>query len=209
MKRKPRSAQPHAGKIARFPAICLLVAAILTLAAQAKGCARPVPKPAGKAPLSTATAPETFDRAVLEEVNFLRCQAGLGPVRPDPALLRAASGHSGWMAGAGRMDHTSDLPGRRDLGQRLKAVGAVLARAGAENIAMFRGIGMAGSPCPAAPPPPQVAEAARRVVAMWRDSPPHRANMLHPGVDRAGAAVALSVRSGTCGTVYMTLVLAG
>lgn len=108
-------------------------------------------------------APDRVERRVIEALSHARASHGLPPLRPHRALHRVADVHSRRMARAGRLAH-----GR--WWQRLRPVAR--GRAG-ETIAVVGGRGR---------------RLARRVVAMWMASPPHRAILLDPGVRRIGVA---------------------
>jgi len=108
------------------------------------------------------------DQDLLAEINAFRARSGRGPLVLEARLSRAALMHSQDMLATNRMAHRGS--DGSDTDQRLARVGyAWLAYR--ENIA-------AGLSDP------------RRVVAMWIDSPPHRANMLTPQVSQMGAGYA-------------------
>ena len=106
----------------------------------------------------------------------------LGAVTVDPELMKAAETQAMAMAKRNKLDH--DVAGR--LGKRLNAAGYPAAVA-VENIS-------AGYHT--------LAEA----FSGWRDSPPHRANMLHKGVTRLG--IAATYAPGTKYKVFWALILA-
>lgn len=115
-------------------------------------------------------------------ISGYRANNGLGPVTVDPELMKIAETQSMAMAKRNKMDH--DIAGT--LPKRLAAAGypATLA---VENI----GAGYH-----------TLAEA----FSGWRDSPPHRANMLKSGVTKLG--IAASYAPDTKYKVFWTLVLA-
>lgn len=115
---------------------------------------------------------ESLEASVLAEINVVRARHGLGPLRASSALEAAASSHSQAMVRRGFFTHES--ADGSDFSLRVKryyqpkgfsrwAVG--------ENLLWYS---------------PQVD--ARRAVAMWLASPPHRANLL----DRDWKEVGLS-----------------
>ena len=93
---------------------------------------------------------------MIERVNALRAQSGLGPVRPNAALERAALAHARDMANRGFFDHRS--PDGRGVGERVRSAGYTWCGV-AENIAL----GQTSIP---------------EAFDSWRTSPGHRANML-------------------------------
>ncbi|WP_319797134.1 CAP domain-containing protein [Nitrobacter sp.] len=115
-------------------------------------------------------------------ISGYRANNGLGPVTVDPELMQVAETQSMAMAKRNKMDH--NVAGT--LPKRLAAAGypATLA---VENI----GAGYH-----------TLAEA----FSGWRDSPPHRANMLKNGVTKLGIAATYAPDSKY--KVFWTLVLA-
>ncbi|MBN8978362.1 MAG: CAP domain-containing protein [Rhizobiales bacterium] len=115
-------------------------------------------------------------------ISGYRRNNGLGAVTVDPELMKAAETQAMAMAKRNKLDH--DVAGA--LGKRLNAAGYPAAVA-VENIS-------AGYHT--------LAEA----FSGWRDSPPHRANMLHKGVTRLG--IAATYAPGTKYKVFWALILA-
>jgi uncharacterized protein YkwD len=115
--------------------------------------------------LVPATALAGMTRAealVLGEMNHLRAEHGLPPLRYDPHLQRAARAHSHEMLMANVFQHGA-------FGTRLSEFD-VQARVAGENIAW--GTGFLGSPA--------------KIVAAWFASPGHRANLLQRSFTRVG-----------------------
>ena len=115
-------------------------------------------------------------------ISGYRQNNGLGAVEVDPELMKAAETQSMAMASRNKLDH--DVKG--SLAKRLNAAGYPAAIA-VENIS-------AGYHT--------LAEA----FSGWRDSPPHRANMLAKGVTKLG--IAASYAPNTKYKVFWTLILA-
>jgi uncharacterized protein YkwD len=115
-------------------------------------------------------------------ISLYRKNNGLGAVAVDPELMKAAEAQSQAMASRNKLDHDVKAP----LPKRLNAAGypATLA---VENVS-------AGYHT--------MAEA----FSGWRDSPPHRANMLQSGVTKMG--IAASYAPNTKYKVFWTLILA-
>ncbi|VIO66323.1 hypothetical protein CI1B_14440 [Bradyrhizobium ivorense] len=107
---------------------------------------------------------------------------GLGTIVVDPDLVRLAEQQSQAMAARNKMDHDVKAP----LGKRLQA-GGYPATVAVENIS-------AGYHT--------LAEA----FSGWRDSPPHKANMLKSGVTKMGIAAVYAPN--TKYKVFWTLILA-
>lgn len=103
--------------------------------------------------------------AVLAEVNRVRAGHGLRPLRRDGRLAQATQRHVGELMRRNVFEHG-------DLAGRLRRAGAAGPRFG-ENLAWGGG-----------------SLAARRVVELWLNSPPHRRNLLRPGWRRVGIGVA-------------------
>lgn len=98
--------------------------------------------------------------------NQARARAGVGQLQWDPALAEAARQHCLLMAREGPIQH--QYSGEPDLTHRAAAVGARFSLI-EENIA--------------------IGPSADEIQNEWLHSPPHRANMLNPDVDRIGTAV--------------------
>jgi uncharacterized protein YkwD len=104
--------------------------------------------------------------AAASMVSGYRKNNGLGTVSVDPVLTQLAEQQARAMAKRDKLDHNAGGP----FAQRMKSSGYAY-KVGAENI----GAGYH-----------TLAEA----FSGWRDSPPHRANMLLKGVTRMGIATA-------------------
>ena len=120
--------------------------------------------------------------AAASMISLYRQNNGLGAVVVDPALMALAENQSTAMAKRNKMDHEVAGP----LGKRLNAAGYP-ATIAVENIS-------AGYHT--------MAEA----FSGWRDSPPHRANMLKTGVTRLG--IAATYAPNTKYKVFWTMILA-
>lgn len=115
-------------------------------------------------------------------ISGYRTNNGLGAVEVDPVLTRAAEAQAEAMAQRNKLDH--NVVG--ELGQRIKRSGYD-ARLAVENIS-------AGYHT--------LAEA----FSGWRDSPPHRENMLRRGVTKMGIAAVYAPN--TKYKVFWALILA-
>jgi uncharacterized protein YkwD len=170
---------PHAS--AR-QAACLL-AALAGLC----GCAvadRPPPSGEPGMYASMAAAEAALDApAAASMISGYRANNSLGAVSLDPELMKLADAQARAMAAKDKLDHNVI----RDFGERLKVAG-YKSTVAAENI----GAGYH-----------TLAEA----FSGWRDSPPHRRNMLLAGASRIGIAAAYAPTSKY--RVYWALILAG
>jgi uncharacterized protein YkwD len=115
-------------------------------------------------------------------ISGYRGNNGLGAVAIDPDLMKLAEEHSRTMAARDKLDHDVG----KAFNQRIRG-GRFDARVAVENVS-------AGYHT--------LAEA----FSGWRDSPPHRANMLNKGVTRMGIAAIYSPKSKY--KVFWTLILA-
>jgi uncharacterized protein YkwD len=120
--------------------------------------------------------------AAASMISGYRGNNGLGPVTLDPELMRLAAEQARLMAAKGKLDHDAGAP----FSERIRKSGFDAAVA-VENI----GAGYH-----------TLAEA----FSGWRDSPPHRANMLNAGVTRMGIAAAYTPKSKY--KVFWSLILA-
>ncbi len=115
--------------------------------------------------VTAPTLPVILDEtAAAAAISRYRAQHGLGPVVVDAGLTRAAAFQAGNNARAGRLSH--DLGGT--FTSRMASAGLARAYA-AENLS-------AGS------------ETFDQVLARWKASPQHNANMLIPQLRRIGVA---------------------
>jgi uncharacterized protein YkwD len=120
--------------------------------------------------------------AAASMISQYRQNNGLGAVAVDPDLVKLAEAQSGAMAAQNKLDHDVRAP----LAKRLSG-GGYPATVAVENVS-------AGYHT--------LAEA----FSGWRDSPPHKANMLKSGVTRLG--IAASYAPNTKYKVFWTLILA-
>jgi uncharacterized protein YkwD len=133
--------------------------------------------------LSMANGGATLDpQAAASMISLYRQNNGLGKVVVDPDLMKLAETQSTAMAGRNKLDHDVKGP----LTRRLGASGYP-ATVAVENVS-------AGYHT--------LAEA----FSGWRDSPPHRANMLSRDVTKLG--IAASYAPNTKYKVFWTLILA-
>ena len=121
-------------------------------------------------------------QAAASMISLYRQNNGLGAVAVDPALMKLAEAQSQAMASRNKLDHDVKAP----LTRRLSAAGYP-ANVAVENVS-------AGYHT--------LAEA----FSGWRDSPPHRENMLKSGVTNLG--IAASYAPNTKYKVFWTLILA-
>ena len=154
-----------------LPAVtrCALVALVVLLALPA-GAAAASCKGADKAPTT-----KTLTRArsiALCLVNRQRAKRGLPKLREDRRLAKAAARHSRDMVRRAYFEHLT--PDGRDPGDRIDDTGYPATTWG-ENIAW--GGGRYATP--------------RRIVALWMDSPGHRANILRRGFRETGMGIAI------------------
>ena len=146
-------------------AALLLGGAAIAVAALV-GCADHNPPP-GQPTIyqSMARADAVLDvNAAQSMISGYRSNNGLGPVTLDPALMQLASEQAHAMAAHDKLDHNVAHP----FADRIKK-SSFDAGVAVENIS-------AGY------------DTLAEAFSGWRDSPPHRANMLNPNVTRMGIA---------------------
>jgi uncharacterized protein YkwD len=146
------------------------------------GCAADVPIEQPSMYFNMAEGARLDAQAAATMISLYRNNNGVGSVVIDPELMKVAEGQSQAMASRNRLDHDVKAP----LPKRLQAVGYP-ATIAVENVS-------AGYHT--------LAEA----FSGWRDSPPHRANMLQGGVTKMG--IAASYAPNTKYKVFWTLILA-
>jgi uncharacterized protein YkwD len=117
--------------------------------------------------------------AAVRLVNAHRAAHGLGPVRSDASLTRAAADQTRAMMAAGFMSHSAG----GEFGARMRAAG--VRGTAAENLGVgYRDVGHA--------------------MQGWQGSSGHNANLLNPRITRIGFA-----RSAGQGRAFYTLIMAG
>jgi uncharacterized protein YkwD len=167
------------------PSVALLLCGVVTSAAALAGCADKS-LPAGEPTFyqNLAQPDVTVDAAAAASmISGYRSNNGLGAVTVDPELMRMAGEQARAMAAHDKMDHDIGRP-FQDRIRNSPFAGSVAV----ENIS-------AGYHT--------LAEA----FSGWRDSPPHRANMLNRGVARMGIAAVYA--PGSKYKVFWALILAG
>jgi uncharacterized protein YkwD len=159
---------------------CALAAAILLAACAAEP--DPSADPSFYRSMASANATPLDAKTAASMISGYRANNGLSPVAIDPELMKAAEAQARAMAARDKLDHSviGELRGR------LQASGFD-AKFAAENI----GAGYH-----------TLAEA----FSGWRDSPPHRQNMLLSGATRMGIAAAYAPNSKY--KVFWALILA-
>jgi uncharacterized protein YkwD len=158
------------------------LAAILVTLSLA-GCASEAPVGTPAMYIDMASPDAKLDPvAAATMISQYRKNNGLGTLEVDPALMKLAEIQAQAMASANKLDHDVRAPLQKRLGgagyKALKAVENV--SAGYHTLA--------------------------EAFSGWRDSPPHRANMLSNGVTKLG--IAASYAPNTKYKVFWTLILA-
>lgn len=119
-------------------------------------------------------------RLIVERSNAFRSSQDRAPLRTEARLTSTAQGFAEYMAQTDRHSHEAD---GRTAEQRVAASGYAYCALG-ENIA-FR-MSSAGF---------RTEELAAEFVEGWKNSPPHRRNLLNPDVSEIGVGVAQSRKS--------------
>lgn len=166
---------------------------------------------------NSSVDPALFDAAVLHFTNQRRCAAGVAPLSADPSLRQAAKLHSEDMARLNFFSHTSPVPGRQQLPDRLKGGGASFMDA-AENIAQRSRLQMISgrsfevrdrATCDFAYDGQKVqshsySSLAKAFVQGWMDSPGHRKNLLDSRYKRLGSGGSFKANERNCGDIVAT-----
>ncbi len=138
---------------------------------------------------AAAVSPTAAEKKVVVLLNKERAKRGLGPVKLNAALTRAARAHSRQMARRGVLTHLSanrDTVAERLIRHGFRRAGYRSWSAG-ENIARARLGTLFATPA--------------GVVRLWMGSQSHRRVILRPGFLSVGVGVAKS----SCGQRYFTL----
>jgi uncharacterized protein YkwD len=146
------------------------------------GCASEAPIEQPSMYFNIAEGAKLDSQAAATMISLYRKNNGLGAVVIDNELMKVAEGQSQAMASRNKLDHDVKAP----LPKRLQSAGYKATMA-VENVS-------AGYHT--------LAEA----FSGWRDSPPHRANMLQMNVTKMG--IAASYAPNTKYKVFWTLILA-
>jgi uncharacterized protein YkwD len=131
-----------------------------------------------------AVAPPRIESALVREMNRVRLTHGRPALRVSKALRRAARPQSAFLLRTDQLTH--DSPDGSPFWKRIVAAGYPRNRWMAENLAYLSGCDTT---------------TARRTVAMWMASPPHRVNLLNRRYRFVGAGVA---SAGDCSLTYAT-----
>jgi uncharacterized protein YkwD len=123
--------------------------------------------------------------SLLKVMNEVRAAHGVGPLRLDLRLERAARGHSSTMLRTGTFAHGA-------FDTRIRRVGVKAPRVG-ENLAW--GVGTLSR--------------SRAIVNAWLASPGHRANLLYPGYRTVGVGALRGRFNGYRGALMITTDFAG
>ena len=165
-----------------------------------------------------------LDKAILFHSNRARCGMGLNPLGPDPRLQATATGHSADMVRLGFFDHTSPVPGKTTMSERLRA-GGVAYRTAAENLATAKRLEI-GDGQPVYPvgrdrcaytytprgqrvPVRTYDSLANNLVTRWLESPGHRRNLLNADYTRHGASGVIDPAGQLCDSISATQLFAG
>jgi len=169
--------------IRRFGAVRAACSIVLCVAGLAGCTDKPLPSGQPTFYQDLAQPGATLDVAAAQSmISGYRRNNGLAAVAVDPELVRLADAQAQAMAAKGRLDHDVGQPFQERIkNSRFDAAVAV------ENI----GAGYY-----------TLAEA----FSGWRDSPPHRANMLNASVTRMGIAAVYAPKSKY--KVFWSLILA-
>ncbi len=158
-----------------------------------------------------------FDAAVLHYTNERRCANGVPPLAGDPGLQQAAGIHSEDMATRRFFSHTSPVPGRETLRDRLIGEGVKI-RSAAENIATRPRLQIAGGQpffvvdrqncsfsLEGRPVQPHTYNTlAQSFVTQWENSPGHRENLMNPEFTRLGSGGGIQSNPEVCGDIVAT-----
>lgn len=220
----PPAGPPPAASVLSAPMPMPVPVARRTASAPAASCnARPARAFAMQIPAGKLD-PAILDRAILYHSNRARCRAGLRPLGADPALRAVATEHSRDMVRLGFFDHTSPVPGKTTIGDRLRLRG-VPYRSAAENLATAKRLqiesgqpvyplGQARCAYSLTPngrrlPVRTYDSIAETLVTSWIESPGHRRNLMNPAFSRHGASGSIDPAGRLCETVNATQLFAG
>ena len=137
----------------------------------------------GASTTAEARGLSTPETSLLQTMNAVRTSHGLGPLRVDSRLIRAARGHTADMLHRQYFAHGSITSRAHAAGARGPVYG--------EDLAWVTGL------------------TAKWVVDHWLASPPHRAVLLRPGFRRVGIGIGFGTFAGHSGAGVVTADFAG
>lgn len=200
------------------------VMSILLVGSAAQACSRGgLPSSASQVVPTQNLNQSLFNKALLVEVNYERCKAGLPPLKLAGGLIKVADTHASWMARRQTLSHKSTVRGQSSVQERVLASG-VNARRGSENIGNVPRFQFGGSrrirvkdvkSCNFTTAggrqiqPHSYATLANQIVEMWMDSPGHRRNVLDRHANSMGSAVEFDPRATHCGQFFLSQNFAG
>jgi len=132
--------------------------------------------PFNQSVVSTDYDANLMEAAIFYETNRQRALNGLPVFGFNYNLMVCAHNHSVEMVRRNFFDHTSPVPGEKNMSDRLTNVGIRYTEA-AENIAL----------CPVKT---TYVEAAKTLLNQWMNSPGHRRNILNPNLQYLGCGAA-------------------
>ena len=138
---------------------------------------------------------KVVERSILHYTNRERRRRGLRSLQGHVILIRAARGHSRWMAHRNRFSHTGG--GGTQPGDRVQKAGYKYSSVG-ENI--WQASGGKGSAWQSKFFWNSSWRLGRAAVISWMNSPGHRENLLNPDWQHIGIGVATNKR----GRIYLT-----
>lgn len=168
-------------------------------------------------PMSGKISDQLLNRAILLEVNYARCKAGVPPLKSESRLTHAAAKHSKWMARNRQLSHKSTVSGRSSPQDRMKRTG-IKFKTGSENVSRMAFYQLAAQPffvkdagtCDFTDQkgrrisPHSYATLARAAVKLWVESPKHRVNLMDRRMSITSTAAAVDPKAKNCGSIYLT-----
>ena len=144
----------------------------------------------------TAVQSKIVRRSIVHYVNKERRRRGLRPLSGHQALIRAAQGHSQWMANRSRFSHTGT--GGSSPSDRASKAG--YASGVGENIWQVQSHYGRGGTWKSRFQWDSDWKLGKAAVISWMNSPGHRQNILTPGWQHIGVGVVKNKR----GKIYLT-----
>lgn len=196
----------------------LIVSLVFLATSTAAACSRTALAGTGKSiPSSGKISQNLLNKAILFEVNYERCRAGLPTLKSEARLTRAAYKHSKWMAKYSNLTHRSNIAGYSSPKARMKSTG-IKFKTGSENISRMYRYQLGGrqvyvkdraacifSDSKGKPiQPHSYATLAHEAVQLWVKSPQHRKNLMDNRMRITSTAAAVDPKGRNCGEIYLT-----
>ncbi|MGE4611539.1 MAG: CAP domain-containing protein [Paracoccaceae bacterium] len=203
--------------------LLLTISALFVAGAAFAACEGQLPAKAQQAINASNPDLANFSTSVRYYMNIERCKRGITPFSADTRLMKAATVHSNYMAGARSLTHNSNVQGYRNLNERMHSANVTMHTAG-ENIGQNFLFVLGGKEISTFTrgkckftytnsvtdvPQHSYGSLAHELVQSWLASAQHRKNMLNRQFTRMEASFGFAQDDTTCGYIFASQNFAG